>query len=71
MIMGKYIQKVGGLSRAEEIVKFHKEYFRNYTHYDSVKKSFCKAKKDHGNPNLVFMNFLIGELRREHNKVVA
>lgn len=64
MILSKYIQKVGGLSKANEIVRYHREYFRNYTHFDCVKKTFCKAKKDHGNPNLVFMNFLIGEVCR-------
>lgn len=62
-IMGKYIDRVGGDKQALEVVKYHREYFKNYTHYDTKKRSFCKPPKNHNNPNLVFMNFLIGEVK--------
>lgn len=40
--MNNLISMIGGKSRALDIVKYQKEYFRNFTYYDSKSKVFAK-----------------------------
>ena len=63
--MSKNIDLVGGFDRAEEIVKYHSSYFKNYQWYDCVKKCLIKKKPEKSTNKIVYMNFLIGELRKE------
>lgn len=62
--MSKYISKVGGINEAREIVYFHKEYFKNYKFFDIKKKMFVKVKDATRMDDYVFMNMLIGEVRK-------
>lgn len=64
--MPKNIDMVGGLKNAKEIVKYHSQYFKNYQWYDSVKKCFLYTKPL-SNEGIVFVKFLIGEVRKEPN----
>lgn len=63
--MSKYISRVGGIQSAREIVDYHKKYFMNFNYFDCKKKMFVKQKDETRAKDFVFMNFLIGEVRKE------
>lgn len=63
--MSKYISKVGGIISAREIVEYHKKYFFNFSYFDSKKKMFVKQKDESRAKDFVYMNLLIGEVRKE------
>lgn len=56
------IQVVGGITKALEIVEYHGKYFKNYQYYNVENRCFCKLKNE--NLKQVYMNFLIGEVRK-------
>lgn len=63
-VMSKYISKVGGIDNAKEIVCYHKKYFKNYKFFDVSKKMFVKEKDQSRIEDFIFMNMLIGEVRK-------
>ena len=62
----KYIMSVGGENIATEIVNYHTKYFKNYPYYDIIRKCFLKNKPQ-DTSQTVYMNFLIGEVRKLKN----
>ncbi len=62
--MSKFINIVGGILDATEIVKYHSLYFKRYPYYDTLKKCFSKQKDEARVKDFVYMNFLIGEIRK-------
>lgn len=39
-----YVSRVGGLTKAAEILYYHKNYFKNYGFFDNICKIFVKEK---------------------------
>lgn len=67
-VMSKYIALVGGEARAIEIVHYYREYFKNFKFYDCKRKIFVKVKDDSRPKDFVYMNMLIGDVKKLGNK---
>lgn len=62
--MFKFIDLVGGYYVAEEIVRYHRGYFKNYAYYDVRRKCFSKTKDESRPKDFLYVNFLIGEVKK-------
>lgn len=62
--MSKYINRIGDASLAQEIVIYYRKYFKNYKYYDIRKKMFVKIKDESRNEDFIYMNMLIGDVKK-------
>lgn len=65
--MNNLIELVGGENRANDILKYQKEYFRNFTQYDVKKKVFAKQIDLNRPQDFIPVNRIESELRGSSN----